>query len=497
MDRATQEYRFRSGAKNTYWIDQLVKYVKVQGLWDAFRIYPFENRTNADTGSTAYGLGGLTSNEMTLVNGPTWGASGLAFARASSQYGTITDPLGTDTLTIFNRITIDDSTPPSSQQLVAKDATGNRCFYVACLSDGTLRLLRSGDGSSIEAYDTGSSVMPSTDTTLVTQWVDGGGRSLWLDKSSESLSLFTGSAQTSMFDPGIPVNYSARDGASFTDQTAHALAFLTGTVTTTQRETITDYINLIGTPPPDADVQEFAQRSGATDILAITQLVQYAKQEGLWGNLRVYPMVGGTNAGTGSVCYGLGGLTTNEMQFINGVGWTEDGATFASASSQYGSIPDFLSGENVTLFHRASATSTTAGARYFSQWETATPDRSFILDLNAGATGTIRFVSSDNGANADASTSTPGGTASTDRTIVLSTINATDTYSIWINKSLLVNGTGARLPLYDTSVNLLINASNPDSPLGFNDQTVSATAFLTGTVTTTQRKTITDLINAL
>jgi hypothetical protein len=58
MDRATQEYRFRSGAKNTYWIDQLVKYVKAQGIWDAFRIYPMQYRTNAQTGSTATDLAG-------------------------------------------------------------------------------------------------------------------------------------------------------------------------------------------------------------------------------------------------------------------------------------------------------------------------------------------------------------------------------------------------------------------------------------------------------
>jgi hypothetical protein len=241
----------------------------------------------------------------------------------------------------------------------------------------------------------------------------------------------------------------------------------------------------------------YAAASGATDLAGIDKVIRYVRAESLLSNFVMYPMKSAQNAGTGATAYGLGGLTSNEMTLVNGPTWGASGLAFASASSQYGSIPDFLSGENVTLFHRASATSTTAGARYFSQWETATPDRSFILDLNAGSTGTIRFVSSDNGANADASTSTPGGTASTDRTIVLSTINATDTYSIWINKSLLVNGTGARLPLYDTSVNLLINASNPDSPLGFNDQTVSATAFLTGTVTTTQRKTITDLINAL
>jgi hypothetical protein len=89
MDRAVQEFRFRSGAKNTYWIDQLVKYVKAQGLWDAFRLYPFMDRTNAGTGATAYGLGGLTSNEMTLVNGPTWGADGVSLDRDSDQYATV------------------------------------------------------------------------------------------------------------------------------------------------------------------------------------------------------------------------------------------------------------------------------------------------------------------------------------------------------------------------------------------------------------------------
>jgi hypothetical protein len=48
--------------------------------------WPLRSAQNAGTGSTAYSLGGLGTYNGTLVNGPTWGADGLSFAKTSSQY---------------------------------------------------------------------------------------------------------------------------------------------------------------------------------------------------------------------------------------------------------------------------------------------------------------------------------------------------------------------------------------------------------------------------
>jgi hypothetical protein len=247
MDRAVQEYRFRSGAKNTYWIDQLVKYVKVQGLWDAFRIYPFENRTNADTGSTAYGLGGLTSNEMTLVNGPTWGASGLAFARASSQYGSIPDFLGSETVTCLLRTTV--GALSAGNALISQYDTGANdrswIYYKSTLGN-EMWLAISDNGTDLARYGGGDS-SASTDVCHVVKYGSDGSVQNYLDKTEQTLSINLGTARSSRNDSSVSVLLSAFQSSgsatSFANQTAKALAFLTGTVTDTQRETITDLIN--------------------------------------------------------------------------------------------------------------------------------------------------------------------------------------------------------------------------------------------------------------
>jgi hypothetical protein len=257
-DRAVQEYRFRSGAKNTYWIDQLVKYVKAQGLWDAFRLYPFENRTNAGTGATAYGLGGLTSNEMTLTNGPTWGASGLAFASGSSQYGEIVIPgfYSITELTVFVR------TSPVNASVA--DTSNSTVIYSGIFSDawwsGSATGLTSGETISAGVNNAnrrvGSSLLTwsaGEDHTYVYN-AHSTGANWWKNKSSiatdKTANVGDMSPSSATYATDEKVVFSAgRSNATtyalFCDQTSHALAFLTGTVTTTQRETITDFINAL------------------------------------------------------------------------------------------------------------------------------------------------------------------------------------------------------------------------------------------------------------
>ena len=75
-----------SGATQVGPILALVDYLKAESLWDYARFYPMKSAQNAGSGSTVYGLGGLTSNNMTLVNSPTWGSDGVTFD-GSTQYG--------------------------------------------------------------------------------------------------------------------------------------------------------------------------------------------------------------------------------------------------------------------------------------------------------------------------------------------------------------------------------------------------------------------------
>jgi hypothetical protein len=79
-----------SGATDRKAISDFVRGVKNLGLWNNMVCWPLRSTQNAGTGTTAYSLGGLGTFNGTLVNGPTWGANGITFVRASSQRATTT-----------------------------------------------------------------------------------------------------------------------------------------------------------------------------------------------------------------------------------------------------------------------------------------------------------------------------------------------------------------------------------------------------------------------
>lgn len=80
-----------TGATNTESLSDLVTYLKAENLWTSSRIYPMRSDQNKGSGATVYGLGGLTSNNLSLVNSPTWGASDIDFTVANS-YGVASIP---------------------------------------------------------------------------------------------------------------------------------------------------------------------------------------------------------------------------------------------------------------------------------------------------------------------------------------------------------------------------------------------------------------------
>ena len=58
-------------------INAFVKGIKDLGLYNSMVCWPLRSTQNAGTGATAYSLGGLTTVNGTLVNGPTWGGDGI------------------------------------------------------------------------------------------------------------------------------------------------------------------------------------------------------------------------------------------------------------------------------------------------------------------------------------------------------------------------------------------------------------------------------------
>lgn len=60
-------------------INAFVKGVKDLGLWSSMVSWPMRSNQNKGSGTTAYSLGGAGTYNGTLVNGPTWGSSGIFF----------------------------------------------------------------------------------------------------------------------------------------------------------------------------------------------------------------------------------------------------------------------------------------------------------------------------------------------------------------------------------------------------------------------------------
>ena len=229
-------------------IEDLVAYLKAQSLWDYARFYPMKSAQNAGSGSTVYGLGGLTSNNMTLVNSPTWGSDGVTFASASSQYGTIADFIGDGNLHVFFRVNVTNDAPILFSQF--NGSGDNRSWLMYEHTDGKMRLERSSDGTALnrDFYTTGD-VIPTGEHTLSAYWY-GASVGAAFDSDSQETTLYSGSVQSDRFDGtaniGVMVYYDASGTPSTRgDGTVCASAVIETALTNTQRETITDLINAL------------------------------------------------------------------------------------------------------------------------------------------------------------------------------------------------------------------------------------------------------------
>jgi hypothetical protein len=254
----TLAYVAASGATDLQPLDNLFRYVIGAGLWSNFRIYPQKSAQNSGSGSTVYGAGGLTSNNGTLIGSPTWGADGIAY-NGTNQCCRISDFLSAATLTVWSRLTQGNTGLSEGQVYFSQfDTGGNQRsinFQQRPTSQSTLLLLQRGStGVSstavFENYDTASNVSSTADRSYVVQWINGGGRGLWINNTAESISRTAGTDQTARLNTSVDVILAALltsgSPALFLQATYTAAAFLEGvTPTTTQRETITNLINAL------------------------------------------------------------------------------------------------------------------------------------------------------------------------------------------------------------------------------------------------------------
>jgi hypothetical protein len=253
MDADVAAYVAASGATDTTGIEDLAAYLKAQSLWNNARIYPMKSAQNAGSGTTLYGLGGLTSNNGTLVNSPTWGAGGIAFAHASAQFVRIADFFDASDLTMFTRANITGI--GGSDGVIAgqrKSSTEERSVWFSTNSNNWSVVNRTSSGnasSGLEVYRNTDNIL-GAERCFVSQWVDGGGRNLWWDKTSKSISRVSGSDQTAHANVGSDITIMAGLSGSSpvfpTSGTVVAQMFLQGVLpSTAQQEAITDYINAL------------------------------------------------------------------------------------------------------------------------------------------------------------------------------------------------------------------------------------------------------------
>jgi hypothetical protein len=260
------------------------------------------------------------------------------------------------------------------------------------------------------------------------------------------------------------------------------------------------------------ETSAFAAASGATDLQPLDNLFRYVIGESLWNNFRIYPQKSAQNAGSGSTVFGAGALTANNGTLIGSPTWGAGGITF-DTSTQLMRIADFLGTATLTVWVRRNGELNNGGAA-IAQWDGGTNDRSiqfFESTAAAGGTNSQAMFRSADGTSANAvpgleafRTGVNGTWPTTDATQVVQWVDGGARF-LWVNNTstaitFATGGTTAQTQRFNTSVDVTQNANlNNNSPGSFLGGEFTALAFLEGstTPTTTQRETITDLINAL
>jgi len=254
IDPAVIAFANTSGATNLRALSRYTMGIRNLGLWSQFSSWPMRPGLNAGALSTVYQLGGNGAGNMTLVNGPTWGAGGVGF-NGTDQLGRVSDYLSDGTISVFVRLAEASATPTTDACIVGQyDTTLNErswgLFHRGDLANDPYTLNRSSLGTSatLEEYRDGGGNSSVADRVLSSQWINGGGRSFWINKTliaTTPVGISVTSRKNSVADITLASRLGNNVPAAFTALTGSCLAIITGTITDAQREAITDLINAL------------------------------------------------------------------------------------------------------------------------------------------------------------------------------------------------------------------------------------------------------------
>jgi len=138
IDSDVQAFATESGATDLTGLNNLVVYLKGEGLYSSFVIYPMKSAQNAGSGSTVYSLGGLTTVDLTIVAGAPWTSTGIDL-NGTNQWmsSTVSGSNAWTELSFGARIIPDDAsiTNPQAQAYIGQGT--NSVTRFSFLSNGT------------------------------------------------------------------------------------------------------------------------------------------------------------------------------------------------------------------------------------------------------------------------------------------------------------------------------------------------------------------------
>lgn len=258
LDPATVAFRAASGATDTAVIDQIAKYLKSQSLWDHCRLFPFKSAQNAGAGSTVYGIGGWTSNNIQTFGGPNWGSSGLAFDAVDDR-GTVTltgARLLSELYTFDVQAPVQASLPDNGRRGAMSMSNNNSTNWLGwqaatgLISGETMDLGITGP-SSLQARR-GADFSWSAGQRHQVVWRHSLDGKIWFGKTEETSYITYGTQDFRPSSSGVTndvINISSDlytgTPSSFIATTRVALLFCKTSLTQIQREKITDYLDAL------------------------------------------------------------------------------------------------------------------------------------------------------------------------------------------------------------------------------------------------------------
>lgn len=142
-------------------ISNFIRGVKSLGLWANIVCWPMRSSQNAGNGTTVYSLGGLGTYDGTLVNSPTWGTGGIAFASAFSQCMTTTFTWGSSE-SVSSFASVITASAQGTVYLMGQATTPRFCAQIFPLSASAGTAVVFSQNSTFQPATSGATEFPTS-----------------------------------------------------------------------------------------------------------------------------------------------------------------------------------------------------------------------------------------------------------------------------------------------------------------------------------------------